>query len=93
MVKIYLILGGAVVVSQPHFYQGEEKLWKMVDGMSNPALNTSRYETFSYIEPYTGVSLKAHARLQVFPYHSSARYHLYPIIMIKEINHCLISLV
>ena len=59
-------------MSQPHFYQGEEKLWKMVDGMSNPALNTSRYETFSYIEPYTGVSLKAHARLQVFSYHSSA---------------------
>ena len=55
-----------MVVSQPHFYQGEEKLWKMVDGMPNPALNTSRYETFSYIEPYTGVSLKAHARLQVF---------------------------
>ena len=80
-------------MSQPHFYQGEEKLWKMVDGMSNPALNTSRYETFSYIEPYTGISLKTHARLQVFLYHSSASYNLYPIIMIKEINHCLISLV
>ena len=67
-------------MSQPHFYQGEENLWKMFDGMSNPALNTSRYETFSYIEPYTGVSLKAHARLQVFPYHSSVSYNLYPII-------------
>ena len=68
-------------MSQPHFYQGEEKLWKMVDGMSNPALNTTRYETFSYIEPYTGVSLKAHARLQVFLYHSSKSYDLYPMAL------------
>ena len=86
----------AVVVYQPHLYQGEEKLWKMVDGISNPDLNTSRYKTFSYIEPFTGASLKSHARLQVFSYHSSSSYNLYQKllqIMIKEINHCIISLV
>ena len=53
------------MISQPHFYQGEVKLWKMFDGMSDPMLAPERYETYSLVEPYTGVSLSTHARLQV----------------------------
>ena len=54
------------MISQPHFYQGEDKLWKMFDGMSDPMLDPARYETYSLVEPYTGASLSTHARLQVF---------------------------
>ena len=55
-----------MVISQPHFYQGEDKLWKAFDGISDPMLNPSRYETYILVEPYTGAALSAHARMQVF---------------------------
>ena len=41
----------------------------MFDGMSDPDLTPEKYETYSYIEPYTGAALSLHKRLQVLNLH------------------------
>ena len=53
------------MISQPHFYQGDDKLRRVFDGISDPMLDPSRYETYILVEPYTGAALSAHARMQV----------------------------
>merc|ERR1712080_394644 len=55
---------GSVVISSPHFYNSNDTLWQMFDGMSDPKLTPEKYETYSYIEPYTGAALSLHKRLQ-----------------------------
>lgn len=56
--------GASVTISSPHFYQSDDKFWKMFDGMSDPNDNPSKYETYILIEPYTGAALSLHKRLQ-----------------------------
>lgn len=54
------------MISQPHFYQADENLWRMFDGITDPMLAPERYETYVLVEPHTGASLSGHARMQVF---------------------------
>ena len=63
------ILGAAVTISSPHFYNSDPGLRKKFDGISNPDLNPERYETYMLVEPYTGAALSLHKRLQVYKYY------------------------
>lgn len=51
-----------VVISTPHFYNGDSKLRDSVEGLSPSALN---HDTFIDIEPMTGAVLRVRRRLQV----------------------------
>ena len=69
IINIYLPIifhiGAAVTISSPHFYQSDPSLWQMFDGMSDPDATPDKYETYMYVEPYTGAALSQHKRLQV----------------------------
>jgi len=51
-----------VFVSSPHFYLGEPGLWKNISGL-HP--EESKHGTFLSVEPYTGILMDGHKRLQI----------------------------
>ena len=57
--------GSTVTISSPHFYQSDDALWQMFDGISDPKETPEKYETYMYVEPYTGAALSLHKRIQV----------------------------
>ena len=61
----FIILGAAVTISSPHFYQSDPGFRKKFDGISDPNLTPERYETYMLVEKYTGAALSLHKRLQV----------------------------
>ncbi|XP_014668287.1 PREDICTED: scavenger receptor class B member 1-like [Priapulus caudatus] len=54
--------GAPVVVSAPHFYEGDPKFSKAIDGL-HPV--KSEHETFMDIEPLTGLAMRLMRRMQV----------------------------
>ena len=71
---IYLDIGSTVTISSPHFYQSDDALWQMFDGISDPKEKPESYETYMYIEPFTGAALSLHKRIQVDKNDSSKPY-------------------
>lgn len=61
VINITTCVGAPIISSCPHFLFGDEKLVRDVDGL-NPVYDDHR--TTIYIEPITGVPMKAHKRLQ-----------------------------
>jgi len=57
-----LPMGPPILMSGPHFYQGDPSLYEAIDGL-HP--NAEKHGTYLYVEPYTGITMKAHKRLQV----------------------------
>merc|ERR1719391_423587 len=54
--------GAPVIASLPHFLNGDEKLNNSIAGLlPDPSLHT----TYINVEPYSGVALDAHKRLQI----------------------------
>ncbi|XP_047126064.1 platelet glycoprotein 4 isoform X2 [Hydra vulgaris] len=51
-----------VFMSWPHFYQGDEMLYKNVDGLSP---NKEKHAIFINVEPITGITMQAKIRLQI----------------------------
>lgn len=87
--------GAAVTISSPHFYQSDPALWQMFENMSNPDETPEKYETFMYVEPYTGAALSLHKRLQFnIPLHRDSHsafmgdlweeHSLFPMFWIEE---------
>ncbi|XP_036385481.1 lysosome membrane protein 2-like [Megalops cyprinoides] len=82
--------GAPVVVSFPHFYQGDEKYIKGVAGLSP---NQEDHETFLDINPTTGVPIRASKRAQInilvnrisgFPQTKSINETVFPIVFVNE---------
>jgi len=87
--------GAAVTISSPHFYQSDPRLWMAFDGISDPDLNPERYETYMYVEKYTGAALSLHKRIQFnIPLHKDEHsaymsnlkepHYLFPMFWIEE---------
>ncbi len=55
-------IGLPIILSNPHFLFGDEKFLTDVDGISPPSLDL--HNTLVYLEPLTGLELKANQRLQ-----------------------------
>lgn len=53
--------GAPIVISQPHFYQGDPKYIDAITGM-HPS---SQHQTFIDVEPMTGVAMKVAKKLQI----------------------------
>ena len=64
-------IGSTVTISSPHFYQSDDALWEMFDGISDPKQSPEKYETYMYVEPYTGAALSLHKRIQVWKIYSA----------------------
>uniref|UniRef100_A0A023FTG2 Putative plasma membrane glycoprotein cd36 n=1 Tax=Amblyomma parvum TaxID=251391 RepID=A0A023FTG2_AMBPA len=54
--------GAPIVLSSPHFYQGDEDFVRAVHGLRP---NKERHETFLDIHPLTGLVMRASKRLQI----------------------------
>ncbi|XP_065058153.1 lysosome membrane protein 2-like isoform X2 [Rhopilema esculentum] len=80
-----------ILMSGPHFYQGDPMYYEAIDGLKP---NPEKHGTFLYVEPYTGITMKAFKRLQVNieiqndPGYEvimhKVRDFLYPIMYIEE---------
>ncbi|XP_065669234.1 platelet glycoprotein 4-like [Hydra vulgaris] len=55
-------LSAPIFMSWPHFYQGDETLYKNVDGLSP---NKEKHGIFINVEPITGITMQAKIRLQI----------------------------
>jgi lysosome membrane protein 2 len=81
--------GAPVFVSKPHFLDADPYYLSQLDGL-NP--NRSLHETIIAVEPYTGVTMYAHKRLQInvklqedMLLHPQLRKNLYvPVVWIDE---------
>ena len=64
MIRVSSCYGGVpVVMTAPHFFRGDEILTKAVDGMEPDG---ELHDTVLYIEPLSGVAMRAHKRIQVY---------------------------
>ncbi|GCB80275.1 hypothetical protein scyTo_0016146, partial [Scyliorhinus torazame] len=63
--------GAPVLISSPHFYNGDPELAKAVGGM-NP--NMEAHQTFVDIEPMTGIPVRAAKRMQINLHVESVKY-------------------
>lgn len=54
--------GQPVLISAPHFYQGEQEYWEAFEGLYP---NKSLHESFLNIEPFTGMVIYAAKRIQI----------------------------
>ena len=54
--------GAPVIASTPHFYMGDEETIGAVEGLSP---NKLEHETYVDVEPNTGVTFRAHKRIQI----------------------------
>ena len=73
------------MISSPHFYQSPDKLREMFEGISDPNEDVGKYETYMNIEPYTGMVVSLHKRLQVFLCSVCICKH---IVKLFSINRC-----
>ncbi|XP_038658753.1 lysosome membrane protein 2-like isoform X2 [Scyliorhinus canicula] len=65
--------GAPVLISSPHFYNGDPKLVSDIGGM-NP--NMEAHQTFLDIEPMTGIPVRAAKRMQINLHVESVKYIL-----------------
>ncbi|KAJ8338943.1 hypothetical protein SKAU_G00357290 [Synaphobranchus kaupii] len=82
--------GAPVVVSFPHFYQGDEKYINAVEGLSP---NQEDHETFLDINPTLGIPIRASKRAQInilvnrvpgFPITKNLNETIFPVMFVNE---------
>lgn len=86
MIRVSSCYGGVpVVMTAPHFFRGDLSLISAVDGM-NP--DPELHDTVLYIEPLSGVAMRAHKRIQVST-RTSRRFPTFSVEETKPLNfHC-----
>lgn len=84
------VSGAPVILSTPHFYQGNEEDIQSISGL-NP--NKLEHETFLDIEPKTGVAMRANKKMQInvplrrygsYPTFQNVPEVIFPVVWVNE---------